>query len=142
MVKQVIVINKSLNMRKGKIAAQAAHASMAVLLEMMRGGKTYQEWQKDMEAYGEDYSLTLNVAWGSSLDEWLRGAFTKICVSVNSEAELDALFQAAKEQNLPVSMITDNGWTEFHGVPTKTCIAIGPAPAEEIDKITGGLSLL
>ena len=35
-VKQIIVVRKDLNMRKGKIAAQAAHASMAVLLDSMR----------------------------------------------------------------------------------------------------------
>ena len=141
-VKQVIVIRKDLNMRKGKMIAQGSHASMAVLLEMMRNGKQHKDWVEEMQNRYEDYTLSLRVHWDSPLDEWLRGAFTKICVSVNSEAELNAIYQAAKENGLPVSMITDNGWTEFHDVPTKTCLAIGPAPAEEIDLITGGLPLL
>jgi PTH2 family peptidyl-tRNA hydrolase len=34
------------------------------------------------------------------------------------------------------------GKTEFNGVPTKTCLGIGPAKAEKIDKITGDLKLL
>ncbi|MCA9071910.1 MAG: hypothetical protein KDA84_23440, partial [Planctomycetaceae bacterium] len=32
--------------------------------------------------------------------------------------------------------------TEFHGVPTPTCLAIGPAGADKIDEITGKLQLL
>ena len=32
-LKQVIVVRKDLNMRKGKIAAQAAHASMKVFMD-------------------------------------------------------------------------------------------------------------
>ena len=39
-------------------------------------------------------------------------------------------------------LITDAGHTEFHGVPTRTCLAIGPAWSDEIDAITGGLQLL
>ena len=34
-IKQVIVVRKDLNMRKGKIATQVAHASMKVLLDVM-----------------------------------------------------------------------------------------------------------
>jgi peptidyl-tRNA hydrolase len=29
----------------------------------------------------------------------------------------------------------------FNGVPTKTCIGIGPNESEEIDKVTGHLKL-
>jgi PTH2 family peptidyl-tRNA hydrolase len=36
----------------------------------------------------------------------------------------------------------DAGLTEFNGVPTKTCIAIGPNWSDEIDEITGHLKLL
>lgn len=34
-------------------------------------------------------------------------------------------------------MIRDAGKTEFKGVPTRTAVAIGPAPVEAIDLITG-----
>jgi PTH2 family peptidyl-tRNA hydrolase len=39
-------------------------------------------------------------------------------------------------------LIVDAGTTEFHGVPTKTCCAVGPAWADAVDAITGGLPLL
>ena len=86
--------------------------------------------------------MNLCVPCPSPLDEWLRGSFTKICLYVESEEELDKLYCEAKAQALPVVMIEDNGWTEFGGKKTKTCIAIGPAEAEEIDKVTGKLKLL
>lgn len=43
---------------------------------------------------------------------------------------------------LEVHLITDSGRTEFHGQPTRTCLAIGPDLAEKIDEITGHLQLL
>jgi PTH2 family peptidyl-tRNA hydrolase len=39
-------------------------------------------------------------------------------------------------------LIIDSGKTEFGGVPTKTCLAIGPDYSEKIDKVTGNLKLL
>lgn len=63
-------------------------------------------------------------------------------MSVDSEAELDEIFQKAVDANLYVGMIVDAGLTEFNGVPTKTCLAIGPEWSEDIDKITSHLKLL
>lgn len=121
--KQVIVMRKDLNMRKGKMIAQGAHASLGAvwLIEMLAG--SFPMW---MPAY---YL-------------WRTGSFTKVCVSVNSAVELHAIQTRAEIANLPTKLITDSGATEFHGVPTETCLAIGPAWADEIDKITGELPLL
>ena len=46
-----------------------------------------------------------------------------------------------KEGKFTFTEIEDEGRTEFKGIPTKTCIAIGPNKAKEIDKITGHLPL-
>lgn len=130
--KQVIVMRKDLNMRKGKIAAQAAHASMAVLLGRMDKGfgtQTTEGWMLRMEP-------------GSALAQWLNGAFTKICVYVNSEQELLDIVASAKAAGVINALITDNGLTEFNGVPTVTCCAVGPAYAHELEPITGHLPLL
>lgn|SRR5574337_178191 len=120
--KQVIVINKSLNMRKGKMVAQGSHASLGVILDIQRG--------------------TILVNDMSAVNSWLEGQFSKICVSVDSEQELMEVYGKALQAKLPVKLITDSGRTEFHGVPTRTCLAIGPAWADEVDRITGDLKLL
>jgi PTH2 family peptidyl-tRNA hydrolase len=126
--KQVIVMRKDLNMRKGKMIAQGAHASMKVLLD--RGAAS---------ADGETYTFTLTDA----MHPWIvTGRFAKVTVGVTSEAELDDVVARARAADLPVALIVDSGKTEFHGVPTKTCCAIGPAWADEIDAITGALTLL
>lgn len=114
-MKQIIVMRKDLNMRAGKMISQGAHASMKATLDNL------------------DHP---------NVEDWLLGAFTKIVVSVNSEEELFQILQKAKSADLITALITDNGKTEFNGVPTNTCIAIGPANHEELLPITGHLKLL
>lgn len=128
-VKQVIVMRKDLGMRKGKMIAQGAHASLASILNFISQTST------------DKLTRTISIPNGDVV-EWLDGSFTKICLSVNSETELDEIYEKAKNANLPCSLIVDNGATEFHGIKTKTCCAIGPARSEIIDSITGHLSLL
>jgi len=130
MIKQVIVMRTDLNMRKGKMVAQGAHASMAAILinseEIVRNGNDYKV-------------ILLN----DPLRAWLNGSFTKICVGCSGEDELLNLHFMALDSGISnVSLIEDNGVTEFNGVPTKTCIAIGPDESEKIDRITGHLKLL
>lgn len=123
--KQVIVMRKDLNMRKGKMIAQGAHASLAVLVRAaaIDGAK-------------------LELALTAPMQAWLTEKFTKITVSVDSEAALEAIVAKAAAANVPHALITDAGRTEFHGVPTKTCCAIGPAWVDDVDAITGDLPLL
>ena len=118
-------MRKDLGMRKGKMIAQGAHASLKVLLDrgaLAPGG----------------YAFTTTPA----MDAWLGGRFTKVCVSVDSEAALDEIVAKANAAGVPCALIVDAGATEFHGVPTKTCCAIGPAWTDEVDAITGALPLL
>lgn len=143
--KQVIIIRKDLNMRKGKCVAQGSHASMACILNLMKGHSQRITYDMDEFSRQDGYTLknkTLFFKEGSALDNWINGIFTKICVSVNSEEELENLYNKAKELGLPCSIITDSGLTEFNGVPTKTAVAIGPAESNEINQITGHLPLL
>ena len=137
MTKQVIVMRKDLNMRKGKMIAQGAHASMAVILNLMKGQKFYGD---DNEFIS--YEKTLRLDESGPLTDWIDGNFKKICLSVDSESHLLELHMMAMNAGLLCSLIQDSGLTEFGGVPTFTCIAIGPAKDEDIDKITGGLKLL
>jgi peptidyl-tRNA hydrolase, PTH2 family len=123
--KQVIVMRKDLGMRKGKMIAQGAHASLAVLLD---------------GAHIDHDQLTIEL--DAPAAAWLGGHFTKVCVAVDSEVALDAIVAKARAAKLPCALITDAGVTEFHGVPTKTCCAIGPAWNDELDVVTGELPLL
>jgi PTH2 family peptidyl-tRNA hydrolase len=123
--KQVIVIRKDLNMRKGKMVAQGAHASMAAILS------------RAVEV-GDSLCIPLD----SDIGPWLSGRFAKICVSVSSEAELQDVYEKGRAAGLPCALIRDSGFTEFHGVPTLTAAAIGPGPIAQVDAITGELPLL
>lgn len=125
--KQIIVIRKDLNMRKGKMVAQGAHASTSIVIEMER------EWDAD---YGWSQH-----SQGKVYEQWSNDKFTKICVSVSSEEELLAVHEQAKKAGLLCSLIKDAGLTEFKE-PTYTAVAIGPAMPEDVDPITGKLPLL
>jgi PTH2 family peptidyl-tRNA hydrolase len=123
--KQVIVLRKDLNMRKGKMVAQGAHASMAAILKL---------------AVREGNRLVIPL--DERIEPWLLGRFTKICVSVNSEAELLAIHEKSLAAGVLTALILDSGVTEFGGVPTNTAVAVGPDQVGKVDAITGGLPLL
>ena len=125
--KQVIVLRKDLNMRKGKMVAQGAHASMKVFFDRVE--------------YCDHGEMKIN-GITPQMDVWINGLFTKVCVSVNSEDELLAVYEQAKMLGIPCSIIQDAGLTEFGGINTYTAVAVGPDDAEIIDSVTGNLKLL
>ena len=129
--KQVIVLRKDLNMRKGKMVAQGAHASMAAILN--QGVYRQAEGATVFE---------LRLPQDSATARWLQGRFKKICVGVNSEDELLSLHEQALAAGLPCALIQDSGLTEFGGVATYTALAVGPADPAALDAITGKLGLL
>lgn len=126
--KQVIVIRKDLNMRKGKIAAQAAHAAMAFITSRLD--------------YCCNHPNALAARFSKIERDWIGGTFKKICVSVDSLEELLEIERLASEAGVVCSVIQDNGTTEFHGVPTITCLALGPDLPDRLDPISGKLPLL
>jgi len=112
-------------MRKGKMVAQGAHASMRAILSL-----------------GHAEAGNFVIPLDERLEPWLLGRFKKICVSVNSEAELLALHEKSKAAGLITALIQDAGLTEFGGVPTYTALAVGPDREDRVDAITGTLPLL
>jgi PTH2 family peptidyl-tRNA hydrolase len=137
-VKQVIVVRKDLNMRKGKMCAQAAHAAMKVILDRMQ----IQEFAKESTIWEGCYVWHMTVFESEPMHRWLKGIFTKVVVSVNSEKELLDLKEKAENAGMLCALITDAGKTEFHGERTNTALAIGPEWASKLDEITGDLKLL
>lgn len=125
-VKQVIVVRRDLNMRKGKFAAQVAHAAMKFILDNNEAEKP----SRLIVELNQDESI------------WCQEKFTKIVVGCNSQDELENLILKAELQGISVYPIIDAGKTEFNGKPTLTCAAFGPAQAEEINHVTGHLKLM
>ena len=114
-------MRRDLGMRRGKEIAQGAHASLMWLaIRIRQPGYTFTEAER----------------------RWLEGAFTKVCVRVDSEEELLGILRAADEAGVMAHLVIDAGRTEFHGIPTPTCCAVGPDVPERVDPITGHLRLL
>ena len=120
MIKQVIVMRKDLNMRKGKMCAQAGHAVSMCMTQA---------------AEVKNGILTIDLNKIPNLKEWWEGAYTKIVLGCNSEEELDKLYNDAVNAGLICCMVIDNGATEFNGHKTKTCFGISPDDSEKIDKV-------
>ena len=110
LIKQVILFRSDLNMRKGKIAAQCAHASVNAVLDCL------------------DEVPCI---------EWRANGHPKIVLSVSSEELLLQAQSLAIAAGIPCALITDLGHTEFRGIPTRTALAIGPYYSNAIDLITG-----
>jgi peptidyl-tRNA hydrolase, PTH2 family len=113
--KQVIALRKDLNMRKGKMVAQGAYASMPAILQLGHAEQGHSIVRLDRR-----------------IDRWLLRRFKKICIPANSEAEPLALHEAARSaarSKMPAS-------TESGNVHTYTSVA-GPDREGRVDAITG-----
>ena len=141
-VKQVIVVRRKYphptkegemtKIRTGKIVAQACHASLKVFFDRMH--RIYFGGNAD------DYDWEVQMT--PEMEIWKDGNFKKVCVYVDTEVELHEVYTSAIAAGIVSALITDSGLTEFNGVPTVTCCAIGPAMSSKIDVITGELPLL
>jgi PTH2 family peptidyl-tRNA hydrolase len=130
--KQVIVMRTkypdgkggTFKIRTGKMIAQACHASISFLTNRL------------------DKNYEINSSFSEAQKHWLDNDFAKICLQVETEEELLDIAAKANEAGVECHIIVDNGTTEFHGVPTRTCLALGPDTPEKINSITGHLKLL
>ena len=114
--KQVIAVRRDVEMGKGKVAVQVAHAAVSAAEESR---KRFTDW------------------W----EAWLREGQCKVAVRVDSEEELLQLERRSRELRLPFALIRDRGLTQIEP-GTATCLGIGPAPSSVVDTLTGNLSLL
>lgn len=112
-LKQVILVRQDLKMSKGKIAAQASHASVDCLLKS----------HKDI------------------VDKWHKQGMKKVVLKVKDLAELKKYMALADRAGLASSIVADAGHTEVPA-GTITCLGIGPDNEEKIDKVTGDLKML
>jgi peptidyl-tRNA hydrolase, PTH2 family len=112
--KLVLVVRTDLDMGRGKIAAQVAHAAVAA---------------------------TLTALGQRRLRQWLEDGQPKVVLRAGDEDELVAVAARAEAAGLAVDMVRDAGRTQ---VPagTTTCLAVGPDDSDLVDTVTGSLSLL
>lgn len=117
-IKQVLVYRRDLNMRKGKIAAQVAHAAMKVFFDRGRVMFAYaeknflrvQEFEDSDEEPGE---CVFVIRLTPEMRRWVEGLFTKIVLTVDSEEDLLRARDLAEAAGIPTAQITDAGRTEF-----------------------------
>lgn len=112
-MKQVILVRKDIKIPKGKLAAQAAHASVEAV-------------QKSPKI---------------NLKKWKSEHSKKVVLKVKNLDELVKYDKKAQKIGLKTALIIDAGKTVFKD-STVTCLAIGPDEDKKIDKITGKLKIL
>ncbi|MBW2965704.1 peptidyl-tRNA hydrolase Pth2 [Candidatus Woesearchaeota archaeon] len=112
-MKQVILVRQDLKLPKGKLAAQAAHASVEAVFNSDK----------------------------KKVDEWRSEGQKKVVLKVADEKELLKYMQEAKDNGLKTALITDAGKTVI-APGTKTCVGIGPDEEGKIDEVTGKLKMV
>jgi peptidyl-tRNA hydrolase, PTH2 family len=113
--KMVLVLRGELRLTPGKAAVQVAHAAVLLVEEARRR----------------------RPGW---VDRWRSAGQKKIAVVVDSLEEMEGLRRRAVARGIPTVLVEDAGFTEV-APGTKTCLGLGPAPASELDPITGTLPL-
>lgn len=136
--KLIIVVRRDLKMNKGKAVAQGAHAATGAVIQAIFGERLNEG--KFVERL-QDFEINVAPVVNKATKDWLAGEFTKITVAVDSLEALEEIEKKARDTGLNVCKITDNGHTCFDGVPTVTCLAIGPCYSSEVDPITKDLKL-
>lgn len=112
----VIVVRKDLRLSPGKMAVQVAHAAVNCAIQSM---KKRPEW----------------------FEKWYDEGQKKVVVKVENLNELYEIKGTAEAIGLITSLVVDAGLTELPP-GTTTCLGIGPAPEETLDKVTGHLGLV
>lgn len=113
------LIRMDLKMEPGKIASQAGHAFVGVLVK------------SDPNVITQYHS------------EFPESPGTKVCLKVPGLAELCRIEYECKLANIPTYKVIDSGCPNFfNGEPTVTALGIGPVIRDQIQNITGHLKLL
>ncbi|KAJ7293359.1 peptidyl-tRNA hydrolase PTH2-domain-containing protein [Mycena rebaudengoi] len=114
--KLVLIVRTDLKMTPGKISAQCGHATLACYKALaQRNPQLVKHWERTGQA--------------------------KIALKATSEKQLQELETLAKSLNLCARSVQDQGLTQVEP-GSRTVLAIGPAPVELVNRVTGKLRLL
>lgn len=116
--KMVFVVNSSLKMGLGKIAAQVGHATLGLYRSLLDEREPRADALAAWDATGE----------------------TKVVVRGKDDVHLMNLAKKASDANLPNYVVHDAGRTQI-AAGSMTVLAIF-GPGSELDRVTGGLKLL
>ncbi|KAH6620950.1 peptidyl-tRNA hydrolase PTH2-domain-containing protein [Chaetomium sp. MPI-SDFR-AT-0129] len=122
--KLVLVVRTDLGMNKGKMAAQASHATLACYKTLLRAAQTSPQSSE-----------------AQLLRQWDRRGQAKVAVQIKGEDELLELMGRARSLGVTAEVITDAGRTQI-AAGSRTVLGVGPAPKSLVDQITGHLKLL
>ena len=122
-VKMQLVVRNDLKMQKGKIGAQCGHAALGAFRRARDLAKEF-------------------TFMGNVMKEWNRdGLQKKVCLKIDSEAQLLELKAKVAEKQIPHYLVADAGLTQIKE-GSLTVLGIGPAPAKLLAELTGHLKLL
>ncbi|KAK1727175.1 hypothetical protein CaCOL14_000833 [Colletotrichum acutatum] len=122
--KLVLVVRTDLGMTKGKMAAQASHATLAC----------YKSLSKT--AAKDPSSPAAKI-----LSRWENLGQAKIAVQIKNQDEMLELMGKARSLGVTSEVIADAGRTQIEA-GSLTVLGVGPAPRSLVDQITGHLKLL
>ena len=128
--KMVLVVRTDLNMTKGKVAAQCAHAAVACYKKALKKTPTLL---KQWELFGQA-KVTLKAPNYEDL------APSDSNVKQSQDASLEALASNAHKLGIVACIIHDAGRTQLER-GSSTVLGIGPATSSTIDSVTGNLKL-
>lgn len=153
-LKMILVVRRDLKMTSGKVAAQCAHAAVALVEQMHdldcirrhrdaggAGRPSTTSADSDAPSTPSKKVSTRKKDWLGWYDAWSYGGCAKVALQCANEEILLQLATHAKVVNLPYYIVHDAGRTQIAS-GSRTVLGIGPAPRSMVDKITGHLSLL
>ncbi len=127
---------KLMNGNRGKLAAQAGHAYLHAYWDAEDRRHEVASRLDMLRPVGDKTGRICN----PSPYRASRTA-TKVCLVVDTVDDLKALYEAYKPI-CGVSLVTDAGLTCFDGVPTTTCLGIGPISEDKVDVNLSSLKVL
>ena len=99
-------------MGEGKLAAQVAHASLMA----------YENAERRVQS------------------EWKGSGQKKVVLEANGESTMFELADTAEREGIAHAIVRDAGHTQLEP-GTVSALAVGPAPDDLVDRVTGDLSL-